>query len=235
MLLDRLQRVLPQRYEATAAGFELRGSALLCVRVADVAGAEVLDVGCSIGWYAREALVLGAVRVVGLDSSEDALVVARTLAPRAEWIHGDALDMPFEDASFDVVTMFNVIEHLPAGSEARLLAEGARILRGGGRLALVTPHRHWLPTVVDPAWYLGHRHYTSSRVAALLEGAGLAVERLELAGGAADTLDLLLYYISRHILRRERHPFSGVRARADAEFEPGRPGRNYVVALARRR
>jgi SAM-dependent methyltransferase len=234
MLLDRLQRVLPRRYEATAADFELRGSALLCARLADVEGAEVLDVGCSIGWYAREALSFGAVRVVGLDLSEDALEVAGTMAPGAEFVRGSGLDLPFEDASFDVVTMFNVIEHLPAGSEDRLLAEGARVLRPGGRLALVTPHRHWLPTVADPAWYLGHRHYARARVASLLEDAGLAVERLELAGGTSDTLDLLLYYVSRHLLRRERHPFSGVRARADAEFEPGRPGRNYVVALARR-
>lgn len=235
MLLDRLQRLLPRRYEATATDFELRGSSLLCAELVEVAGAEVLDVGCSVGWYAREALSRGARKVTGLDLSEEALAVARTVAPEAAFVTGTALDLPFDDGSFDVVAMFNVIEHLPRATEPRLLAEGHRVLRAGGRLALVTPHGHWLPTIADPAWYLGHRHYTAARIRSLIEEAGLQVDRLALTGGAYDTVDLLLYYASRHLLRRERHPFQWVRERADSEFSPGRGGRNYLAAVASRR
>ena len=233
MLLDRLQRLLPRRYEATAADFELRGCALLCAGLVPVRGADVLDVGCSVGWYAAEALARGARSMTGLDQSNEALAVARRSTPEATFIQGSALDLPFEDASFDLVTMFNVIEHLPRGSETRLLAEGTRVLRPGGRLALVTPHNHPLPTLADPAWYFGHRHYSRRRIASFASDAGLRVDRLELAGGAADTLDLLLYYLSRHLLRRERHPFDRLRRRADREFQE-RAGRNYVVAVAQR-
>jgi hypothetical protein len=52
-------------------------------------------------------------------------------------------------------------------------------------------------------------------------------------GAAADTADLLLYYLWRHIGRRERHPFEGLRRRADAEFDRT-GGRNHLAVVGTR-
>jgi demethylmenaquinone methyltransferase / 2-methoxy-6-polyprenyl-1,4-benzoquinol methylase len=73
--------------------------------------------------------------VTGLDFSERMLERARRKAPEIEWVRGDALALPFADASFDAATVgFGVrnVADLEAG-----LRELARVLRPGGRLAVL--------------------------------------------------------------------------------------------------
>jgi SAM-dependent methyltransferase len=53
----------------------------------------------------------------------------------------DATDLPFPDASFDVVTFFDVLEHIP--DDARAVAEALRVLRPGGFALVTTPSQHW--------------------------------------------------------------------------------------------
>jgi SAM-dependent methyltransferase len=53
----------------------------------------------------------------------------------------DATRLPFADAAFDAVTMFDVIEHVPDDQGA--IAEAWRVLRPGGVLLLSTPHVSW--------------------------------------------------------------------------------------------
>ncbi len=50
-------------------------------------------------------------------------------------------DLPFPDGSFDTVVMWEVLEHIPPGTEPQAFAEIARVLRPGGRLHLSTPMR----------------------------------------------------------------------------------------------
>src|SRR5204862_4878640 len=73
--------------------------------------------------------------VVGLDFSERMLERAREKAPAVEWVRGDMLALPFEDASFDAVTVgFGVrnVADLEGG-----LRELRRVLRPGGRLGIL--------------------------------------------------------------------------------------------------
>jgi demethylmenaquinone methyltransferase/2-methoxy-6-polyprenyl-1,4-benzoquinol methylase len=73
--------------------------------------------------------------VVGLDFSEAMLDRARRKAPAIEWVRGDALELPFDDASFDAATVgFGVrnVEDLPGA-----LAELRRVLRPGGRVGIL--------------------------------------------------------------------------------------------------
>lgn len=95
------------------------------------AGTLLLDVACGAGLAVRLAAERGAL-VSGLDASAGLLDVARARSPRADLREGTMFDLPFPDASFDVVTSFNGIW---AGCE-EALAEARRVLRPDGTVAL---------------------------------------------------------------------------------------------------
>jgi len=97
-------------------------------------GDRVLDACCGTGDLAIEARRAGA-DVVGLDFSEPMLERARRKEPAIEWVRGDVLALPFDDASFDAVTVgFGVrnVDDLAAG-----LRELRRVLRPGGRVGIL--------------------------------------------------------------------------------------------------
>ncbi len=100
----------------------------------------VLDVGSGIGGPARNIAQEFGCRVVGIDLTEEYCSVARMLAERvglshlATFRHGNALDLPFPDATFDVVWTQHAAMNIP--DKARLYAEAYRVLKPGGALAL---------------------------------------------------------------------------------------------------
>lgn len=110
------------------------------------AGLDVLDVGCNTG-YGTILLADVGRRVVGVDVSARAIQAAREAAPdgRPEFLAIDGLSLPFADASFDLVTSFQVIEHVREPTP--YLREIARVLRPGGTVVLTTPNA---ATRLDP-------------------------------------------------------------------------------------
>jgi len=128
-------------YERTAA--ELEPAARHVVELADPApGERVLDVACGTGNAALLAARAGA-RVTGVDSAERLITVARARAAAegadAEFVVGDALALPFDDGTFDVVvSVFGVIF---VADPARGIAEIVRVLVPGGRALLSV----WVP------------------------------------------------------------------------------------------
>jgi ubiquinone/menaquinone biosynthesis C-methylase UbiE len=100
--------------------------------------ARVLDIGCGTGPQSRTlAGWPGVGEVIGVDQLEPFLERARELAseiPNLSFQQADARDLPFEDASFDVVVLHTLLTHVP-GPEG-VLAEVYRVLRPGGRVAL---------------------------------------------------------------------------------------------------
>ncbi len=103
-------------------------------------GATILDVGCGTG---QDALDLAQAvgphgRVVGIDSSETMLEVARTRAAQAqlavEYVLADATQLPFADASFDACQASRVLGHLR--QPERALAEMVRVARPGARIVV---------------------------------------------------------------------------------------------------
>lgn len=102
-------------------------------------GANILDVGSGMGGSARYLAHEYGCSVTGLDLTEDLCNVATMLSERlnlaqhTRFRHGSALDMPFEDDSFDLVWT----EHAQMNirDKTQLYSEIARVLRPGGKLA----------------------------------------------------------------------------------------------------
>jgi SAM-dependent methyltransferase len=112
-------------------------------------GDRLLDLGCGFGRHAYQAARLGAA-VVAYDAGADevrnvtdtfgAMAVAGELdgrTARVGAVQGDALALPFGDASFDRVIASEVLEHIPDDQQA--MAELARVLRPGGSMAVTVP------------------------------------------------------------------------------------------------
>jgi SAM-dependent methyltransferase len=108
----------------------------VCLDALDVrAGTRLLDVGCGAGLALRLAADRGA-EVTGLDATEALLRHARRRVPGATMLRGDIEALPFEAASFDIVTGFNAFQYAARPSEA--IREAVRSVVPGGRvLALV--------------------------------------------------------------------------------------------------
>ena len=89
----------------------------------DLPPVRTLDVGCGTGFLTRN--LRGD--VVGLDASERMLEVARSQAPNARFVQGDALSLPFEDDSFDRVFTSYFYCHLEDEQRGHFLSETGRV------------------------------------------------------------------------------------------------------------
>ena len=152
-------------------------------------GHDVLDVGCADGDVGRLLQETGN-RVSGLDRDAEAAEKARADLERvvvADLDTSSLLDH-FEAASFDVVVLADVLEHLR--EPERALREATELLRDGGRLVLSVPnvaHGALRLALLQGRWtYTAaglldrtHLHFfTRTSLLQLLEGVGLAVDDL---------------------------------------------------------
>ena len=95
---------------------------------------DALDLGCGTGRHVTAHLVGAGFRVTGLDVSARSVAVARLEVPAARFLVGDMATIAFPAESFDLVTAFYSIIHLPRDEHGRLLRRVARWLRPGGGL-----------------------------------------------------------------------------------------------------
>jgi SAM-dependent methyltransferase len=111
-------------------------------RAGIVPGAHVLDVATGTGNLAIRAAAAGA-QVTGLDLTPELFEVARHRAQNAavaiDWVEGDAEELPFEDASYDVVLSAFGVQFAPRHEV--VARELVRVTRPGGRIVLV----NWSP------------------------------------------------------------------------------------------
>jgi SAM-dependent methyltransferase len=103
---------------------------LEAVKVAQ--GDRLLDVACGPGYVAESAHAMGA-KTVGIDFSAEMIRLAKERNPQLEFREGDAQALDFPDNSFDIVVINFGVLHLSRPEQA--MAEAARVLRPGGRLA----------------------------------------------------------------------------------------------------
>ena len=117
---------------------------------------------------------------------------------------GQITALPFDDAYFDLVAAFDVIEHVE--DDQRVFAELTRVLKPGGRLLFSVPLHmaHW--TVFDD--YVGHaRRYEPEALQALLTRRGLVVEQSAIFGMRSNSPRLLQWSVDS----LQRHPVAARR------------------------
>jgi ubiquinone/menaquinone biosynthesis C-methylase UbiE len=148
---------LAERYDELRPADELWWETVeLLVRLGDLRGRRVLDVGCGTGRLLVALVERFACKAWGVDVSPEMLDVARARLPRGVALReapGERL--PFRDGWFERVTMTLVAHHL---DRPRAFAETRRVLGGDGRLALLT---------FDPASF--ERYYLNAYFPSILE------------------------------------------------------------------
>lgn len=108
-------------------------------------GGRVLDVGCGSGWVLRELERNGVARerLHGVDLIQSRIDNARRSLPGADIQRADARRLPYEDRSFDVVTLLTVLSSMPDLNAVQIALEAARgALAPGGVLIAYEPRMH---------------------------------------------------------------------------------------------
>ncbi len=115
-------------------------------------GSKVLDIGCGTGQFLLE-LVLHGLNATGIDTFEEmdgidekiarARFAERGLTPVL--VKGNASQMPFHDASFNLVTSFGMLEHIPPYVRGGMLREMFRVVRPGGYLFVIAGPNKFFP------------------------------------------------------------------------------------------
>lgn len=154
-----------------------------------VAGDRLLDLGAGGGRHAFEAMRRGAVvtavdadgaevkdavgMMVAMQEEDPATMAARG---RGAGCQGDALALPFPDATFDRIIAAEVLEHIPDDEGA--MQELARVLRPGGTMAVTVPR--WYPELIN--WALSDRYHMTPGGHVRIYRRSALVERLRAAG-----------------------------------------------------
>jgi demethylmenaquinone methyltransferase/2-methoxy-6-polyprenyl-1,4-benzoquinol methylase len=133
-MFDRIAPVYDLMNRVMTVGLDQRWRRLTVEAVVQP-GNRVLDACCGTGDLAVAARAAGAAEVVGLDFSEPMLERARRKEAAIEWVHGDLLELPFADGSFDAATVGFGVRNV--ADLERGLGELRRVLRPGGRVGVL--------------------------------------------------------------------------------------------------
>ncbi|MDQ1911630.1 methyltransferase domain-containing protein [Paenibacillus sp. GD4] len=108
-----------------------------------VKGKVVLDLACGEG-YGAFTLSKEAKRVIGVDLDETSINNAKNKYQKEnlEFNMGNATNLRFADKSFDIITSFETIEHMPEEDQLRFLKEIKRVLKPDGVLFISTPDKN---------------------------------------------------------------------------------------------
>lgn len=132
----------------------------------------MLDVGCGTGAMSARLTKWG--EVVSMDFSPLALQFSRQRGLK-HLLGADAMQLPLKSNHFDLITVMDVLEHLPDDRAA--LCEFFRVLKPGGRVIATIPAYKHLWSEHDIA-LMHHRRYVRAEVEERFQGAGFQVEKL---------------------------------------------------------
>lgn len=137
--------------------------------------AKVLDVGCGAGVPVTKFLVDSGFDVTGVDFSESMLKLAGKNVPKAKFIKKDMTKLDFRDNSFDGLTAFYSIIHVPKEKHSSLFQSFHRILKPNGSMLVCMGPDEWDATEE----YYGSRmfwsHYSPEKSLQLVKDAGFQI------------------------------------------------------------
>jgi 2-polyprenyl-3-methyl-5-hydroxy-6-metoxy-1,4-benzoquinol methylase len=139
---------------------------------------RLLDMGCATGFFLDEARLRGW-DVTGIDISRFAIEYARSRFG-FDARHGSFTQEEFSESSFDLVTMWDVIEHVP--DPRAYIHKAAAVLKTGGVLTLATPDVDSWPARLTGRKWIGYKlsdehlyYFSRNTLRRLLHEAGLEV------------------------------------------------------------
>jgi SAM-dependent methyltransferase len=155
---------------------------LRAARMGLLKGGDALDLGCGTGRHVTASLASAGFRVTGLDVSARSIEAARRELPSVRFVVGDMATVKFPAGSFDLVTAFYSIIHLPREEHGEVLRRVAGWLRpGGGLIASLGAscgdayEEDWLGV---PMYWSSWDHQTNRRLMADA-GLGILVDTVE--------------------------------------------------------
>ncbi len=119
-------------YDELFAGVSAQAIAPMLDHLGTLEGIHLLDVACGTGHLVAAAAKRGAIST-GVDFAEPMIAVAQSNYPRQHFQVADATHLPFDDASFDVVTCSFGLSHMEFPQTA--IQESFRVLKSGGKFA----------------------------------------------------------------------------------------------------
>ena len=140
------------------------------------ANAQVLDAGCGAGIPISQMLS-GRFQVTGVDFSEAQIELAKKNVPNASFLCEDMTKLDFPDQSFDGITSYYAIIHIPRQEHRALLANFYRMLKLNGIALLCLGAEHLVDDIDEN--YLGTRmywsHYDTETYLSMLKECGFSV------------------------------------------------------------
>jgi cyclopropane fatty-acyl-phospholipid synthase-like methyltransferase len=187
MIRNDIKRMVAEGYDRIADEyFEQFGQS--SVRAAKLAAliaklperATVLDLGCGAGEPVAREFVTHGFRVTGVDVSLGQIERARGNVPEATFIHTDMTSVQFPAETFDAVSAFYSITHVPRNEHAALVQRIATWLRPSGLFvaSFGSSEGDWLGEWLGIPMFFSHHDPEETK--RLIHDAGLRLEQVEL-------------------------------------------------------
>jgi len=147
---------------------------------------QILDVGCNSGTFTKQVYnVFPESRIYGIDISQKAISYAKQKYKNISFNVAWAEKLPFKNKSFDLITCFEVLEHVD--NPEKIIKEMSRVLKKRGNMIIIVPTENLLFRIIWASWtMLGpgsvwkHTHvqkFTKGKMDSLLKKFGYRIIR----------------------------------------------------------
>lgn len=193
---------------------------------------RVLDVGCGSG--ALLSCLPPQVFSVGLEHTETHAQISASNGCK-NIVIAKATKMPFAESIFDVVCILEVMEHIQIKDNQKVLKEITYTLKNNGKIIISVPFDSWPSKIMDPAWILGHRHYSAADLRRQITRTGLFVQEMRVKGGWWEMSSMLNIYVSKWVFGKEMLGRAFFERKRQREYDSRETGFATLFAVAEKR